>query len=252
MLPSLPDKWVYGSKLPFQESNVVEFKEVTVFSGLFRDKSLGKSGLSKYRETLLAFLNSGAGYLFMGIKDDGAIVGVENVTLDKLDMLKLWLDSNFNALIYINGKPLDPSKVSLKMSIFPVINFNSSVIVIEARNCGKHNSIMTSSGTIVHRLNASNFKVISEPVYRKRDVKGMISSMRTQIQRIIAEKRRSIEDLKEAHKEELQMAIKNERECIRSFIGMISDSLYERYKLQNSTLMSPFIVDTIKYLLCIR
>lgn len=93
MLPILPKVWKYGEKLPFYESSTVEFKEVTVFSGLFRDKSLGKTGLTKYRETLIGFLNSGRGYLLMGIKDDATIVGVENVTCEKIDMLQLWLDS---------------------------------------------------------------------------------------------------------------------------------------------------------------
>jgi hypothetical protein len=255
MLPNLPTKWVYGQKLPFGESNVAEFKEVTVFSGLFRDKSLGKTGLTKYRETIMAFLNSGMGYLFMGIKDDSTIVGVENVTPDKIDALKLWIDSHFNALVYTDGKPLDPTKVSIKLNVYDMENSLRKIIVIEARNTGKLFDIMTYSGTIVHRLNASNFRIVAEPIYRKRDVKGMIYAMRGQIERIISERKRAISDLKERHREEMERAVLAERASIREYIDKISKSLYERYKFESDLggyLSTNTIISVAKYILCLR
>lgn len=255
MLPLLPTKWIYGQKLPFGESNVAEFKEVTVFSGLFRDKSLGKTGLTKYRETIMAFLNSGMGYLFMGIKDDSTIVGVENVTLDKTDALKLWIDSHFNALVYTDGKPLDPTKVSIKLNVYDMEDSNRKIIVIEALNTGKLFDIMTYSGTIVHRLNASNFRIVAEPIYRKRDVKGMIYAMRGQIERVISERKRAISDLKEKHREEIERAVLAERASIRDYIDKISKSLYERYKFESDLggyLPTSTIISVAKYILCIR
>lgn len=255
MLPQLPTNWIYGQKLPFGESNVVEFKEVTVFSGLFRDKTLGKTGLTKYRETIMAFLNSGMGYLFMGVKDDSTIVGVENVTFDKTDALKLWIDSHFNALVYTDGKPLDPTKISIKLHVFDMEASLRKIIVIEAQNKGKLFDIMTYSGTIVHRLNASNFRIIAEPIYRKRDVKGMIYAMRGQIERVISERKRAISDLKEKHREEIERAVLNERASIREYIDKISKSLYDRYKFESDAggyLSTRTIISVAKYILCVR
>ena len=93
----LPASWVYGEKVPFTESNTVEFKRVSIFSGLFVYTS-SNSGLPKYKETLIGFLNSGGGFLFMGILDDGTILGVEDLTEAGLDKLNLWVDSCFNSL----------------------------------------------------------------------------------------------------------------------------------------------------------
>jgi len=251
MLPILPNKWVYGEKVPFLESADIEFKEVKVFSGLFRDTSQGaKTGLTKYRETVIGFLNSGKGYLFMGIKNDGTIVGVENITSENIDMLKLWIDSSFNGLVYTDGKPLDPSKISIKLLIFPVENYASKVVIIKCINSGKLFNIMTQSGTIFHRLSASNYKIVSEPIYRKRDVKGIICSMQSQINKVISEKKRAIEDLKEKHKDAIKEIVQKERNSIRNYIDKISTSLYDKYKLENRK--SYLFVDVIKYLLCIR
>jgi len=235
MLPTLPDKWVHGEKVPFQESNLVEFKEVTVFAGLFKNKSLGSSGLPKYRETIIGFLNGGQGYLIMGIRNDGTIMGVENIADEIMDKFMLWIDGSFNNLVYKNGKPIDPSKITIKVNIFPVQGYSSSVIVIEVENKGKQMDIMTRSGIIIYRLNASNFKVTSEPIYRKRDVKGMIHSIQVQMQTVIDEKRKIIERLQDKHQDEINDILKSQTREIRE----ISESLYERYKIdERETLCS--------------
>jgi predicted HTH transcriptional regulator len=233
-LPNLPMEWVYGDKIPFQESNLVEFKEVSVFSGLFRNKSSGSSGLPKYRETIIGFLNGGKGYLIMGIKNDGTIVGVENMTDEMVDKFKLWIDGSFNNLVYKNGKSIDPSKISIKFHMFPVLNHETeaNVIVIEVVNQGKYMDIMTRSGTIVYRLNASNFKVCSEPVYRKKDVKGIIHSVQAQMQQMAAEKRKAIQSLQEKHKEEIDEILKSQSNEIRAYVEQVSQSLYEKYKIE--------------------
>ena len=204
--PALPTTWVYGEKVPFTESNTVEFKRVSIFSGLFIYTS-SNSGLPKYKETLIGFLNSGGGCLFMGILDDGTILGVEDLTETSLDKLNLWVDSCFNSLVYKDGEPINPAQISLKIRTFPVKGCQEEkrdIIMIEAINKGLPLDIMTRSGTIIYRLNASNHKVCVEPVYRKSDVKGMITSIQTQMQQIIDEKHRAIHDLKEAHAEEIQ------------------------------------------------
>jgi hypothetical protein len=199
----LPKTWVYGEKVPFTESNTIEFKRVSVFSGLFIHSSIN-SGLPKYKETLIGFLNSGGGYLFMGILDDGTILGVDDLTESGLDKLNLWVDSCFNCLVYKDGKPINPSKLSLRIHVFPVQGKDTHVVMIEASNHGLPMDIMTRSGTIIYRLNASNYKVCVEPVYRKSDVKGMIGAIQSQMQSIIDEKHQAIRDLKEAHAEEIR------------------------------------------------
>lgn len=142
----------------------------------------------------------------MGILDDGTILGVEDLTEAGLDKLNLWVDSCFNSLVYKDGEPINPAKISLKIHTFNVVGIEGKrdIIMIEAINKGLPLDIMTRSGTIIYRLNASNYKVCVEPVYRKSDVKGMITSIQTQMQQIIDEKHRAIRDLKEAHAEELR------------------------------------------------
>ena len=100
-------------------------------------------------------------------------------------------------------------------------------------------------------MNASNFKICSEPVYRKRDVKGMIYSMQAEMRRALAEKKRIIDDLEEKHQEEIKRVIQAERDNVRAYIDKISVALYERYKSHNETSGSLAVV-LIKYLLCIQ
>ena len=233
MLPTLPEKWVFGEKVPFQESSLVEFKEVTVFAGLFKNKSLGTSGLPKYRETIIGFLNGGQGYLIMGIRNDGTIMGVENIADDVMDKFMLWIDGSFNTLVYKNGKPIDPSQITIKVHVFPVEGRASTIIVIEVENRGKIMDIMTRSGSIIYRLNASNFKVSSEPVYRKRDVKGMIQAVQGRLQMVIDEKRKTIERLQDKHQDEIKDILRSQSKEIRAYIDQISQSLYDKYKKED-------------------
>lgn len=231
-LPPLPQQWVLNEKVPFKESNTVEFKRVSIFSGLFNLKSSKCSGLPKYKETINAFLNSGGGYLIMGVLDDGTIVGAENVTDEMIDRCKLWLDSCFHGFMYKDGTALNPLEVFLTIKTFPVLHTNSSVIVIEAINTGSQLNIMSKCGTIIYRLNASNYKMVSEPIYRRRDVKGMIQSMQTHMQDSINEKRKEIQDLQEKHVEEIRVIVEREGKITRDYVEKISESLYEKYKIE--------------------
>jgi len=216
----LPLRWVYGEKLPFQESNLVEFKEVSVFSGLFKH---AHSPLQKYKETIAGFLNGGRGYLIMGIKDDGTITGVDDMTNESLDKFKLWIDSCFNTLIYRDGKPMDPAEISINFKTFPIENSKLKIVLIDVLNKGLPMNIMTRSGTIIYRLNASNFKLSSEPVYRKRDVKGMIQSIQNQM-------RQTMDDLQTKH----DLIIKSQEKEMKQCIEQVSKSLYDKYKMEES------------------
>jgi len=232
----IPKSWVYNEKVPFSESNNIEFKQVAIFSGLFKHKASTVSALPKYRDTLIAFLNGGGGYLFMGIHNDRTIMGVNDMTDADFDKLNLWVDSTFNILVYKNGQPLDPSKAKLVVTAFPVENapVKSHVILIKVSYSGENNGIMTRGGTIVYRLNASNYKISSEPIYRSRDVRGMIHSIQTQMQAVINDKHKALKLLQEKHKEEMDLAIKAEKERgelqMRMVMAQVSESLYTIYR----------------------
>ena len=228
----LPTKWLYGNKVPFSEGNNIEFKEVAIFSGLFKHRSSKVSGLPKYRDTLIGFLNGGGGYLIMGIRDDRTIVGVNDMTDEDFDKLKLWVDSTFNILVHKNGQPLDPSRAKLLVTAFPVENAPSicHVVLIKVVYNGEKADIMTRGGTMVYRLNASNYKISSEPVYRSRDVRGMIQSVQSQMQIIINDKHKALKLLQEKHKQEIDLVIKAEKDKMCAMMTQVSDSLYTIYR----------------------
>jgi predicted HTH transcriptional regulator len=239
MLPLLPQQWFYGEKVPFNESNIVEFKRVSIFTGLFTLKSIRGSGLPKYKETIHAFLNGAGGYLIMGVLDDGTIAGGENLTPEFLDKFNLWIDSCYVSFTCKDGGPIDPSIIQMKIHTFPVINAESEVpthiLVVEVINKGVPLNIMNRSGVIIYRLNASNYKMITEPVYKKRDVKGMIQSIQCNMQQIINEKHRAIEDLQEKHLDEIKAIVKQENKITRDYVEKISESLYEKYKIEQES-----------------
>jgi len=234
MLPILPDKWVYNEKVPFNESNLVEFKRVSIFTGLFTLKSIRGSGLPKYKETIHAFLNGAGGYLIMGILDDGTIVGGENLTPEFLDRFNLWIDSCYGTFTCKDGGPIDPCKIQMKIHTFPVhyAPTTAHILIVEVINKGVPLNIMNRSGVIIYRLNASNYKMITEPVYKKRDVKGMIQSIQGHMQQIINEKHRALEDLQEKHLDDIKAVIRRESKIARSYVEKISESLYTKYKIE--------------------
>jgi len=234
MLPILPDKWVYNEKVPFNESNLVEFKRVSIFTGLFTLKSIRGSGLPKYKETIHAFINGAGGYLMMGVLDDGTIVGGENLTPEFLDKFNLWIDSCYGTFTCKDGGPIDPCKIQMKIHTFPVhyAPTTAHILIVEVINKGVPLNIMNRSGVIIYRLNASNYKMITEPVYKKRDVKGMIQSIQGHMQQIIDEKHRALEDLQEKHLDDIKAIIRRESKIARSYVEKISESLYTKYKIE--------------------
>lgn len=237
MLPLLPKQWVFGEKVPFTESNMVEFKRVSIFTGLFNLVSLRGSGLPKYKETIHAFLNGVGGYLIMGVLDDGTIVGGENLTPEFLDRFNLWIDSCYGTLTFKDGLPIDPCKIRIKIHTFPVLNNTESpvpthILVVQVNNEGIPLNIMNRSGVIIYRLNASNYKMITEPVYKKRDVKGMIQSIQSHMQEIINEKHRALDNLQDKHIEEVKEIVEREGKITREYIEQISKSLYEKYRIE--------------------
>ena len=170
----------------------------------------------------------------MGVLDDGTIVGGENLTPEFLDKFNLWIDSCYGTFTCKDGGPIDPCKIQMKIHTFPVYAAPTitHTLVVEVINKGVPLNIMNRSGIIIYRLNASNYKMITEPVYKKRDVKGMIQSIQGHMQQIIDEKHRALEDLQEKHLDEIKDIVKRESKITRDYVEKISESLYEKYKIE--------------------
>jgi hypothetical protein len=170
----------------------------------------------------------------MGILDDGTIVGGENLTPEFLDRFNLWIDSCYGTFTCKDGGPIDPCKIQMKIHTFPVhcAPTTTHILVVEVINKGVPLNIMNRSGVIIYRLNASNYKMITEPVYKKRDVKGMIQSIQGHMQQIIDEKHRALEDLQEKHLDDIKAVIKRESKIARNYVEKISESLYTKYKIE--------------------
>ena len=157
-----------------------------------------------------------------------------------LDRFNLWIDSTFNVIMYKDGGPIDPSLTSLKVHTFPVegTDQNTFVVCVEAIHKGEALDIMTRAGKIIYRLNASNYKIASEPMYRKRDVQGMICAIQTQMQAVINDKHKALKILQEKHKEEIEALLRGEKERseqhIRTVMTQVSESLYSKYHLNPS------------------
>lgn len=255
-LPTLPTNWIYNEKLPFGESNTVEFKEVARFPGLFKHESPPASGLPKYRDTVIGFLNSGNGYLIMGILDNGTIKGVAEMSDELMDRLNLWVDTVYRNLVYKDGSQMDPAKTTLRAMRFSVEGSTEQayVVVIEAIHKGEILDIATRGGEIVYRLNASNYKMSSEPVYRKNDIQGMVCAIQTRMQEIIREKHRAIENLQEKHADEMAAALKREREHneteLRNIVSEVSSSLYSMYRTQQVKQKQTTYSRIIQFLTC--
>lgn len=223
----LPTKWILNEKLPFGECSNIEFKLANRFPGAL------KTSLVKYRETLLGMLNVGGGYLILGVQNDGTIIGMDAVIPEEVDKLNVWVDTTYGTFMYKDGRPLDPVITSLKTFIFPVIGTNRHVVVIEAIHKGEQLSLMTKGGEIIYRLNASNYRIHTEPMYTKRDMQGMITAVQTQMQEIIKNQHQVIKNLHQKHKDELEEVIIREKEnsekAVIEMVKKISDSLYIRY-----------------------
>jgi len=67
----------------------------------------------------------------------------------------------------------------------------------------------------------------------------MIYAIRDQMQTMLADKKRQIEDIQEQHQEDIKIAIRQERIAIREYVDKISISLYEKYNNPPPPKMSP-------------
>ena len=94
----------------------------------------------------------------------------------------------------------------------------------------KKGKIETGSGEIIYRLNASNYKLRTEPIYRHRDVQGLIRTVQIQMQGIIKEQHDTIRKMNEKHHVEMARALQIEKDrnekAMRLMIHSLSTNLY--------------------------
>jgi hypothetical protein len=260
-----PTVWTFGETMPQGEGNKCEYKEARSLSGAMY------TSLQKYKDTLIGFLNVGGGVLILGVKNDGTILGIEDVSVVDLDKLNVWVDTMYCHLVYKDGSQLDPRKVSFKVKIFEVQGSQQPLpfrwnpknwtlytttpleskdepstlstttttkricIAIEAHNyhCGEAMEIMTRGGEIIYRLNASNYKVSTEAIYRQRDVQGMIKTVHEQMSKVIKEQHNTIKRLQQKHQEEIEDIMDQEKKktdtMIRVVVEQVSATLYSKY-----------------------
>jgi predicted HTH transcriptional regulator len=212
----LPQKWVVGEKMPCVEGTNIEFKESRNLRG-----SMATS-LSKYRETLTGLLNVGGGYLILGVTDQGIIKGVDESDDDALDKFRVAIDILYGELNYKDGSPLDPELTSLKVKVFPLQNTEKKIIVIEANNTADILTIQSGGGYLIYRLNASNYRLRSERIYRHRDVQGLVKTVKQKMSLMLDEQHKRHKEILKAQRD------KSEKE-MAELIKTISDSLYETY-----------------------
>jgi predicted HTH transcriptional regulator len=231
----LPKKWIVGEKMPCVEGTNIEFKESRNLRG-----SMATS-LAKYRETLTGLLNVGGGYLILGVTDQGIIKGVDESDDDALDKFRVAIDILYGELNYKDGKSLDPELTSLKVKVFPLENTDRKIIVIEAINNADILTIQSGGGYLIYRLNASNYRLRSERIYRHRDVQGLVKTVKQKMSLMIEEQHNR-------HKEILkEQRLKSEKE-MTDLIKAISDSLYETYRIQSE----PTLCERFLDLICFR
>ncbi len=228
----LPSVWRMTEPFPYQEGTHIEFKLANRFDGAL------VTSLPKYRETIAGFLNVGGGYLILGVSDSGIIYGMTDVTSTTMDKIRVWADAVYGTLMYTNGDKLDPLNTSIKVHAFPVEGSDGrQIVVIESKTKLSEFQIQTKGGEIIYRLNASNYRMITEPIYRKNDVLGIVRTVQEQSKVIINNQYKAIEEIRSKHAEEMKSLItkekeKNEKE-MKDLLELVSSSLYTMYHSNN-------------------
>ena len=219
----LPAKWVLNEKMPKQEGTHIEYKEALKLKGAML------TSLHKYRETLIGLLNVGGGYLILGVTNNGIIRGITETDEETLDKFRVWTDIQYGSFLYRDGSRLDPQKTYLKLHVFLVEGTDRKIIAIEAYNTVDALQIQTGGGDIIYRLNASNYKLSTEPIYRHRDVQGLVRTVQEQLQKIIKDQHKTIQDLNDKHRADLEQERDKNEKAIKIMIRNVSDSLYKMY-----------------------
>ena len=155
-------------KFPFAESQNFEYKECLNIS--FKDKILS---------TICAFLNSGGGYLILGVRDNLDICGIDP-TPKELDCFLLKIDQIIHHSQIVT---CDNDNIPFKTIVTRIIKLSTNRTLIIIKVSKLINSLYKlSDGSVYYRLNCSNYKVSSSKVYNQSQMWALIEKERNDVQ----------------------------------------------------------------------
>ena len=181
-------------KFKYSESNWLEFKE-----------NINSCPIEKIIETICAFLNTGGGYIIIGINDREKLVGIKSNS-KSIDTFKLLIDNHIanNTIIYQNDEVI-PNKY---LSIVDIVNINKKKFILIKIIPQKNENYKLMNGDIIHRLNASNRKIKTSKLMTE---SNFLSNIERNQQNIINKYNKIIQELNSEIKELKEKNIKNEK-----------------------------------------
>ena len=177
----LLQRYLLNDTYPYSEGTQLEFK-----------KTFHINQLSKYRETICAFLNTNGGHIIFGILDNGVINGSPLLDNEK-DKILLYVDSMYTIIKKPTGEniPIDSVKV-----YFEEIAKDLFIIIISCYR--KDDSVYQClSGDSWIRMNASNMKNSYGKLYNVQDVLNIKSKMYKKHDIILAKYKREYQKCEE-------------------------------------------------------
>jgi predicted HTH transcriptional regulator len=162
-------RYLLNSVYPHCEGIQMEFK-----------KSFHINQLSKYRETICAFLNTKGGHIMYGILDNGLINGCYLQDNEK-DKILRYVDSMYTIMKKNNGD--DIPKDCIKVYIEEIAKDQFIIII----SCYRKNNdtYQFLSGDSWIRMNASNMKTTYGKLYNVQDVLNIKNKMYRKHEEII-------------------------------------------------------------------
>lgn len=206
MLPQLPTDAEFETltHFPHEEGSHIEFKQTT-----------SKICLLKMEETLCGFLNgTGGGHFICGVDDKTRRICWMKMTDKDRDKVRLKVDQIFHGKVIhdSDGQPLTQDNVKLRF--VDIAAKGTLVIVTAVPSEGKTYRLYD---TTWYRLNASNYKVREEKLYKLSTVNQMVSQanglLRADYESLVAKQKERIGEL-ERRQEELDDAYRNMNRCM--------------------------------------
>jgi len=162
MISYLKDLSIY----PDFESNKLEFKTNLVPG----DKIL---------VPICAFLNSGGGYIILGIDDTTrAIKGIDKSSKE-IDEFILNIDTIYHVrkIVTDNCSPLIHTNVQTQL----ITQKDNKPVIIISVTPSLNTQYQLADGNIYYRVNASNWKINSSPMYTEHEMQTKVHHVRTSI-----------------------------------------------------------------------
>jgi predicted HTH transcriptional regulator len=155
-------RYLLNDVYPYTEGIQLEFK-----------KTFHINQLSKYRETICAFLNTNGGHIIFGILDNCIIEGCPLAESEK-DKILLYVDSMYNILKKLNGDSIELNCIKVN---FEEIAKNLFIIIISCYKKNNYDTFQFLGGDAWIRMNASNMKTKYGKLYNVQDILNIKNKM---------------------------------------------------------------------------